>query len=226
MPHIFSVYSTCDCQDFQACWYRSAVQPVETGRRGCPDLMDYCMRPRGTGTSVLTWLFNPRVGRDLAVSSPPSTPSTLTAPASPTTTTPLPRPKHVAVYTSSVAPRWCTGGHSAWPWALTQLGITGSFSLNLSLETRQNKRVKIKLTHAWSSLDFNLSASLNPFSLLVVTVDLLPLKQCGNVNVIWTAKLNASVFCTEKCIFISAKNIKYLNVAITCFLWQEWAVIL
>lgn len=28
------------------------------------------MRPRGTGTSVLTWLFNPRVGRDLAVSRP------------------------------------------------------------------------------------------------------------------------------------------------------------
>ncbi len=65
-------YSTCDCQDFQACRYWSAVQPVEAGRRGCPDLMDYCMRPRGTGTSVLTWLFNPRVGRDLAVSRPPS----------------------------------------------------------------------------------------------------------------------------------------------------------
>lgn len=71
MPHIFPPYCTCDCQPFQACWYWSAVQPVETGRRGCPDLMDYCMRPRGTGTSVLTWLFNPRVGRDLAVSSPP-----------------------------------------------------------------------------------------------------------------------------------------------------------
>ena len=38
---------------------------------GCSDLMDYCMRPRGAGTSVLTRLFNPRVGRDLAVSSFP-----------------------------------------------------------------------------------------------------------------------------------------------------------
>lgn len=71
--HLSPIFHTvCECQPFRACWYWSAVQPVETGRRGCPDLMDYCMRPRGAGTSVLTWLFNPRVGRDLAVSSPPS----------------------------------------------------------------------------------------------------------------------------------------------------------
>lgn len=42
-----------------------------SGRRGCPDLMDYCMRPTGRETSVLTRCFNPRVGRDLAVSTPP-----------------------------------------------------------------------------------------------------------------------------------------------------------
>lgn len=64
-------YSTCDCQDFQVCWYWSVVQPVETARRGCPDLMDYCMRPTGTETSVLMRCFNPRVGRDLAVSTTP-----------------------------------------------------------------------------------------------------------------------------------------------------------
>lgn len=66
-------YSTCDCRPAQACRYRSAVHPLETGGGECPDLMDYYMRPRCTGTWVLMWLFNPRVGRDLAVSSPPQT---------------------------------------------------------------------------------------------------------------------------------------------------------
>lgn len=64
------LYSTCDCQPYQACWYWSAVQPVETGTRGCPDLMDHYMKPRGTGTSALTWLFISRVVRDHVMSSP------------------------------------------------------------------------------------------------------------------------------------------------------------
>lgn len=79
-------YSTCDCQDIQACCYWSAVQPVETARRGCPDLMDYCMRPTGTETSVLMRCFNPRVGRDLAVSTTPHQ-----------HTRPLPRSDHTSL---------------------------------------------------------------------------------------------------------------------------------
>lgn len=78
-----------------ACCYRSAVHPLETGGGECPDLMDYYMRPRCTGTRVLMWLFNPWVGRDLAVSSPPadtgavSTPLLHTAPAEVTRIAPL-----------------------------------------------------------------------------------------------------------------------------------------